>query len=164
MELLLKISALILLLPVQSTLPVGFTKGLGFSVRDGFGETIARVRVENSNIKLKPLGFVNVFGRYELIVKDVVVEVSGEKGVLNVCKALKESREKSLKNIKCYNLKIVDCVTKIPIVAADEAYVREGQIVIEGNCVLTGKFGRQMFDSAVVEISGEELVYTIKRA
>jgi len=164
MELLLKISALILLLPVQSTFPVGLTKGLGVSVRDGFGETIARVRVENLNIKLKPVGFVHVFGRYELIVKDVVVEVSGEKGVLNVCKILKESHEKLLKNIKCYNLRIVDCVTKIPIVAADEAYIREGHIVIEGNCVLTGKFGRQMFDSAVVEIFGEELVYTIKRA
>jgi hypothetical protein len=36
-------------------------------------------------------------------------------------------------------------------------------MIIDGNCILTGKLGRQMFDSAVVEISSEELVYTNKR-
>jgi hypothetical protein len=163
MEQLFKISALILLLPVQSTLLVGYTKSLGLSIRNSCGETIARVQIEDFNLKLKPLGFVNVFGRYELIVKDVVIEVSGEQSVLGAFKQLKDSSDKSLKNIKCYNLKVIDCITKIPTVAADEAYVRDGQIVIVGNCILTGKFGRQMFDSAVVEISGDELVYTIKR-
>ena len=93
----------------------------------------------------------------------MVIEVSGEKSVLSVFKRLKDYNEKSLKNIKCYNFKVVDCITKIPIIAADEAYVGDGHMNIEGNCVLTGKFGRQMFDSAVVEMSSEELVYTIKR-
>ena len=58
---------------------------------------------------------------------------------------------------------MVDCITKIPIVAADEPYVRDVQMIIEGNYILTGKLGRQMFDSAVVKISSEELVYTTKR-
>ena len=163
MQLLLTISALILLFPVQVSLPIGVTKGVGFSLRDGCGETIARVRIEEFNLKPRPVGFVNIFGRYELILKDVVIEVSGERSVLSTFKRLQDCKEKSLKNIKCYNFKVVDCITKIPIIAADEAYVRDGQMNIEGNCVLTGKFGRQMFDSAVVEMSSEELVYTIKR-
>jgi hypothetical protein len=163
MQLLLKLSALIFLLPVQISWPIGFTKGVGFSLRDGFGETVARVRIKECNLKPRPVGFVNVFGRYELILKDVVIEVSGEKSVISAFKRLQGSSEKSLKNIKCYSLKVVDCVTKIPIIAADEAYFRDGDIVIEGNCILTGKFGRQIFDSALVKISGEELVYIIKR-
>jgi hypothetical protein len=163
MEILLKISALILLFPVQNHLPIGVTKGVGFSFRDGYGETIARVRIEEFNLKPRSVGFINIFGRYELIVKNIVIEVSGERSVLSACKRLQDCNEKSLKNIKCYNFKIVDCITKIPIVTADEAYLRDGQMVIEGNCILTGKLGRQMFDSAVVEISGEELIYTIKR-
>jgi len=160
---LLKISALILFFPVQISLPIGVTKGVGFSLRDGCGETIARVRIDEFYLKPRPVGFVNIFGRYELILKDVVIEVSGELSVLSAFKRLQGSSEKSLKNIKCYNFKLVDCITKVPIVSADEAYVIDGQIVIEGNCILTGKYGRQIFDSAVVEISSEELVYTIKR-
>jgi len=160
---LLKISALILFFPVQISLPIGVTKGVGFSLRDGCGETIARVRIDEFNLKPRPVGFVDIFGRYELILKDVVIEVSGEKSVLSAFKRLQGSSEKLLNNIKCYNFKLVDCITKVPIVSADEAYVRDGQIVIEGNCILTGKYGRQIFDSAVVEISSEELVYTIKR-
>ena len=163
MQMLLKISALILFFPVQISLPIGVTKGVGFSLRDGCGETIARVRIDEFNLKPRPLGFVDIFGRYELILKVVVVEVSGERSVLSAFKKMQNYGGASLKNIKCYNFKLVDCITKIPIVSADEAHVRDGQIVIEGNCILTGKYGRQMFDSAVVEISSEELVYTIKR-
>ena len=159
---LLKISALILFFPVQISLPIGVTKGVGFSLRDGCGETIARDRIDEFNLKPRPVGFVDIFGRYELILKDVVIEVSGERSVLSAFKKM-QNYGVSLKNIKCYQFKLVDCITKIPIVSADEAYVRDGQIVIEGNCILTGKYGRQMFDSAVVEISSEELVYTIKR-
>jgi hypothetical protein len=163
MAMLLKTSALSLLILAQSTLPIGVVKGLGFSLRDGSGETIARVHIEEYYLKPRPVGFINVFGRSDLIVKNILIEVGGEQRVLSAFKKLQDSNDKAFKNIKCYNFKVIDCVTKKPILSADEACFRDGQMVIEGNCVLTGKLGRQMFDSAVVGVSGEELVYMIKR-
>ena len=60
---LLKISALILFFPVQISLPIGVTKGVGFSLRDGCGETIARVRIDEFNLKPRPVGLNKIMDK-----------------------------------------------------------------------------------------------------
>jgi hypothetical protein len=158
----LAIFGFVLALNAQDPWSVGLTKGVGFSLRDKYGETLTRVQIGEIGLRPKPVGFIKVFGRNELVVRDVVIEVSGERNIINALRSLKENSADSLKNIKCFNLKVVDCITKKPIILADEAWIRNGQIMIEGNCVLTGNFGQKVFESAMVKVSGDELVYTIK--
>jgi len=158
----LGIFGLVLVLQAQDPLSIGVTKGLGFSLRDKRGETMARVQIGEISLKPRPIRFVKVFGRSELVVRDVVIEVSEERSVPNAVRNLKRYSDDSLKNIKCFNFRLVDCVTKKPMLVADEAWIRDGQIYIQGNCVLNAKNGRQVFESVVVKVSGDELIYTIK--
>jgi hypothetical protein len=158
----LGIFGLVLVLQAQDPLSIGVTKGLGFSLRDKRGETMARVQIGEISLKPRPIRFVKVFGRSELVVRDVVIEVREERRVPNAVRNLKRYSDDSLKNIKCFNFRLVDCVTKKPMLVADEAWIRDGQIYIQGNCVLNAKNGRQVFESAVVKVSGDELIYTIK--
>lgn len=158
----LGIFCLVLVLQAQDPLSVGVTKGLGFSLRDKCGETIARVQIGEIILKPRPIRFVKVFGKSELVVRDVVIEVTEEESVPHVVRILKRYSDDSLKNIKCIKFRLVDCITKKPMLVADEAWIRYGQIYIRGNCVLNKKNGRQVFESAVVKVSGDELVYAIK--
>jgi hypothetical protein len=163
MGFLVAIFGLVLVLNAQSPVSIGVTKGLGFTLRDARGETMFRVQIGEICLKPRPIGFVKIFGRNDIIVRDVVIEVSGQKKLLDGVLKLREYNKESLKNIRCYNIRVIDCITKSPMVLADEAWIKEGQIYLQGNCALAGDSGRHSFECAVLDVSGEELVYTIKK-